>query len=60
MGGCLALRMAELRGPAVSGLVLVNPSMAPDTKLFLLAPVLKLVRAVAAWHRERHQEARRP
>jgi carboxylesterase len=43
MGGCLALRMAELRGAGVSGLVLVNPSLAPDTKLFLLAPVLKLV-----------------
>ncbi len=43
MGGCLALRMAELRGAAVSGLVLVNPSLAPDTKLFLLAPALKLV-----------------
>jgi carboxylesterase len=43
MGGCLALRMAELRGPEVAGLVLVNPSLAPDTKLFLLAPVLKLV-----------------
>jgi carboxylesterase len=43
MGGCLALRMAELRGAGVSGMVLVNPSLAPDTKLFLLAPVLKLV-----------------
>jgi carboxylesterase len=43
MGACLALRMAELRGPAMSGLVLVNPSVAPDTKLFLLAPMLKLV-----------------
>jgi carboxylesterase len=43
MGACLALRMAELRGPAVSGLVLVNPSLAPPTKLFLLAPVMKLV-----------------
>jgi carboxylesterase len=43
MGACLALRMAELRGPGVSGLVLVNPSVAPDTKLFLLAPALKLV-----------------
>jgi carboxylesterase len=41
MGGCLALRLAELRGSAVSGLVLVNPSVAPDTKLFLLAPVLR-------------------
>ena len=42
MGACLALRLAELHGPAVSGLVLVNPSLAADTKLFLLAPVLKL------------------
>ena len=43
MGGCLALRLAELRGHAVSGLVLVNPSVTAETKLFLLAPVLKLV-----------------
>jgi carboxylesterase len=43
MGGCLALRLAETRGPAVLGLVLVNPSLAPDTRLFLLAPVLKHV-----------------
>ncbi|HEY2508544.1 MAG TPA: alpha/beta fold hydrolase [Streptosporangiaceae bacterium] len=43
MGGCLALRLAELRGPAVAGLVLVNPSLTADTKLFVLAPVLKLV-----------------
>jgi carboxylesterase len=43
MGGCLALRMAELHGDSVAGLVLVNPSLAADTKLFLLAPVLKLV-----------------
>jgi len=43
LGGCLALRLAESHGPDVSGLVLVNPSLAPDTKLFLLAPVLKHV-----------------
>jgi carboxylesterase len=43
MGGCLALRLGELRGQAVSGLVLVNPSVTAETKLFLLAPVLKLV-----------------
>jgi carboxylesterase len=43
MGGCLALRLAELRGDAVGGLVLVNPSITADTKLFLLAPALKLV-----------------
>lgn len=42
MGGCLALRLAELRGDAVRGLVLVNPSLAAETRLFLLAPVLKL------------------
>ena len=43
MGGCLALRLAEVHGSEVRGLVLVNPSLAPDTKLFLLAPVLKHV-----------------
>jgi carboxylesterase len=43
MGGCLALRLAELHGPAVRGLVLVNPSITADTRLFALAPVLKLV-----------------
>jgi carboxylesterase len=43
MGACLALRLAELRGSAVSGLVLVNPSITADTWLFSIAPVLKLV-----------------
>jgi len=43
MGACLALRLAELHGDAVRGLVLVNPSVTSDTKLFLLAPVMKLV-----------------
>jgi carboxylesterase len=43
MGACLALRLAETQGSAVSGLVIVNPSLAPDTRLFLLAPVLKYV-----------------
>src|SRR6516225_645730 len=43
MGACLALRLTELRGDGVAGLVLVNPSVTADTKLFLLAPVLKLV-----------------
>ncbi|HEX3489085.1 MAG TPA: alpha/beta fold hydrolase [Streptosporangiaceae bacterium] len=42
MGGCLALRLAELHGPAVSGLVVVNPSVTADTRLIALAPVLKL------------------
>jgi carboxylesterase len=43
MGGCIALRMAELHGAAVRGVVVVNPSITADTKLFLLAPVMKLV-----------------
>jgi carboxylesterase len=43
MGGCLALRLAETHGSAVRGLVLVNPSLAPDKKLFVLAPVLRYV-----------------
>jgi len=43
IGACLALRLAELHGDAVSGLVLVNPSVTADTKLFLLAPVMKLL-----------------
>jgi len=42
MGACLALRLAELHGAEISGLVLVNPSVTADTKLFALAPVLKL------------------
>lgn len=43
MGGCLALRLAENHGTAVRGLVLVNPSLAPDTRLFRLTPMLKHV-----------------
>ncbi|MGH3158731.1 MAG: alpha/beta hydrolase [Streptosporangiaceae bacterium] len=44
MGGCLALRIAELHpATAVRGLVLVNPSITADTKLFVLAPVMKLL-----------------
>ncbi len=43
MGGCLALRLAELRGDAVGGLVIVNPFLTPNTKLFLLTPLLKAV-----------------
>jgi carboxylesterase len=42
MGGCLALRLAEVHGSAVRGLVLVNPSLA-DTKVSLLAPVVRHV-----------------
>lgn len=42
MGACLALRLAELHGEAVSGLVLVNPWVTANSKLFLLAPIIKL------------------
>jgi carboxylesterase len=51
MGGCLALRLAEVRGEAIRGLVLVNPSVAGDTWMLALTPVLKLfipsIKAVA-------------
>jgi carboxylesterase len=43
MGGCLALRLAETQGSLVSGVVLVNPSLAADTRLIVLAPALKYV-----------------
>jgi len=43
LGGCIVLRMAELHGASVRGLVVVNPSLTADTKLFALAPVMKLV-----------------
>jgi carboxylesterase len=47
MGGCLALRLAEVHGSAVRGVVVVNPSLAMDNKLLLIAPVLKhVVRSV--------------
>ena len=42
MGGCLALRLAELRGQAIRGLVLVNPSLTADNPaLFAILPVAK-------------------
>jgi carboxylesterase len=41
MGGCLALRLAETQRQLVSGVVVVNPSLAADTPLIALAPVLK-------------------
>ncbi|HEY7143033.1 MAG TPA: alpha/beta fold hydrolase [Streptosporangiaceae bacterium] len=43
MGGCLALRLAELQGSAVAGLVLVNPSVTADSAAFALLPVAKYV-----------------
>lgn len=43
MGGCLALRLAETQGDRVSGLVVVNPSLAGDNPLIPFTPVLKYV-----------------
>ena len=43
MGGCLAFRLAETQGPAVSGLVVVNPSLAGDNPFIPFTPVLKHV-----------------
>ena len=44
MGGCLALRLAEVQGKAVSGRCRGEPVAGPGhPKLFLLAPVLKHV-----------------
>ena len=43
MGGCLSLRLAETQGERVSGLVLVNPSLAGDNPLIPFTPVLKYV-----------------
>ncbi|MFG3224911.1 alpha/beta hydrolase [Kitasatospora sp. NPDC048194] len=41
MGGALALRLAALHGPKVSGLVLVNPSVRSDNPASVLLPVLR-------------------
>lgn len=44
MGGTLAVRLAEQRGPEVAGLVLVNPSLGTERKdLKLLVPLLHRV-----------------
>ena len=43
MGGSLALRVAELHGDAVRGIVLVNPAVHSENKALALLPVLKAV-----------------
>lgn len=43
MGGCLALRLAEDRGPEVAGLVLVNPAVLSSDRRLALLPVIKRV-----------------
>ncbi|MFC7330364.1 alpha/beta hydrolase [Marinactinospora rubrisoli] len=51
VGGCLALRLAAAHPDAVAGVVVVNPSLALENPLLLVAPVLRRVlpstRAVA-------------
>ena len=42
LGGCLALLLAERR-PDISGIIVVNPSLAPETRLIYLTPVLRHV-----------------
>jgi carboxylesterase len=41
MGGALALRLAEQRGPDVAGLVLVNPAVTAEDPRLRLLPVLQ-------------------
>ncbi|MGK4583730.1 alpha/beta hydrolase [Kitasatospora sp. HPMI-4] len=41
MGGALALHLAARHGPAVAGLVLVNPSVRSDNPASVLLPVLR-------------------
>jgi carboxylesterase len=43
LGGCMALRLAEVNGDGIKGLVLVNPSVVNDVPLLRLAPLLGLV-----------------
>jgi carboxylesterase len=43
MGGCLALRLPQEHGPAVSGLILVNPAIASADRRLLALPVLRHV-----------------
>jgi carboxylesterase len=43
MGGCLVLRLAELRGAEVSGIVLVNPFVASMRTELHLLPAIKYV-----------------
>lgn len=41
LGACMALRLAEERGPEVAGLVLVNPALRAEHRLFPLLPVVR-------------------
>ncbi|MFI6477900.1 alpha/beta hydrolase [Nonomuraea sp. NPDC050663] len=47
LGGCMALRLAQVHGEAIRGVVAVNPSIANDVPLLRIAPVLRwFVRSV--------------
>jgi carboxylesterase len=41
VGGALALKLAEVRGSEIEGLLLLNPSIFDERKFFKLIPVLK-------------------
>jgi carboxylesterase len=41
LGACLALRLAEVHQDRVGGLVLVNPSLVAESRLFALMPIMK-------------------
>jgi len=41
MGGALTLRLAQIRGSEIEGIILLNPSIGDDRKIFSLIPVLK-------------------
>ncbi|MEU0520211.1 alpha/beta fold hydrolase [Streptosporangium sp. NPDC006007] len=43
LGGCMALRLAEVHGEGIRGVVVVNPSVANDVPLLAVAPLLGLV-----------------
>ncbi|GAA3010965.1 alpha/beta hydrolase [Streptosporangium longisporum] len=43
LGGCMALRLAEVHGDGIKGVVVVNPSVVNDVPLLWLSPVLKFV-----------------
>lgn len=41
MGGAIALRLAEIRGSEIEGVILLNPSVGDDRKIFSFLPILK-------------------
>lgn len=41
VGGALALKLAELRGSEIEGLLLLNPSIFDERKFFMMVPILK-------------------